>query len=313
MAGGTRVRPPVLCHYGLGMRIGLVGCGRWGQYILRDLVGLGCEVTVVARTELSRVRAEEGGATEIVGSIGALPEVAGVVVATPTHTHAVVVGEVLDLGVPVFVEKPMTNDPVTARALADRAGDRLFVMDKWRYHPGVEMVAGLARSSEYGRLLSIHTRRLSWGHNHTDVDGIWILLPHDLSIVFEIAGLLPLPVGAVGVVDSTHLASLTALLGPAPTCVVEVSTASPILERRITVEFDDAVVLLEDAYAENLRVRHKGSELETELPISTDLPLERELAAFVGHLRGGPPPRSSAAEGFEVVALIATLREMAGV
>jgi predicted dehydrogenase len=300
-------------HYGLGMRVGLVGCGRWGRFILRDLVGMGCEVTVVARTEASRARAEEGGAAAVVGSIEALPEVAGVVVATPTDTHAAVVWEVLDLGVPVFVEKPMTNDPVTAQALAGRAGDRLFVMDKWRYHPGVEKVAGLARSREHGRLLSIQTRRLSWGHNHADVDGIWILLPHDLSIVFEIAGLLPSPIGAIGSVHSRNHASLTALLGPAPTCTVEVSTASPILERRITVEFEEAVLLLDDAYAEKLRVRHKGFDTETSVPIPADLPLERELAAFVGHLRGGPPPRSSAAEGLAVVEMISTLRAMAGV
>lgn len=295
------------------MRVGLVGCGRWGRYILRDLVGMGCEVTVVARTQASRVRAEEGGAAAIVSSIEALRGVAGVVVATPTDTHAAVIAEVLDLGVPVFVEKPMTNDPVTARALADRAGDRLFVMDKWRYHPGVEMVAGLARSSEFGRLLSIQTRRLSWGHNHADVDGIWILLPHDLSIVYEIAGLLPLPIGAIGSIHSRNHASLTALLGPDPTCVVEVSTASPILERRVTAEFEEAVVLLDDAYANSLRVRRKGLDTETSLPISADLPLQRELAAFVGHLGGGPPPRSSAAEGLAVVAMISTLRAMAGV
>lgn len=308
------VEPPSgICHYLLGMRVGLVGCGRWGRFILRDLVALGCDVTVVARTESSRSRAQEGGAAEVVETTDGLSGVAGVVVATPTDTHAVVVGAVLDLGVPVFVEKPMTNDPVAARGLAERAPGRLFVMDKWRYHPGIEALAGLARSGEYGRLRSIQSRRLSWGHNHSDVDGIWILLPHDLSIIYEIGGSLPAPVAAYGVVHSKNHASLTAMLGPTPACLVEVSTACPIPERRVTVEFDRAVAVLDDAYADHLTVGHKDSDRETSVPIATDLPLERELAAFVGHLQGGPPPRSSAAEGLEVVELIGSLRDMAGV
>ena len=47
-------------------------------------------------------------------------------------------------------------------------------------------------------------------------------------------------------------------------------------------------------------------------PISTELPLLRELRAFVEHLRGGPPPRSSAREGAEIVETIAELRSLAG-
>jgi hypothetical protein len=60
----------------------------------------------------------------------------------------------------------------------------------------------------------------------------------------------------------------------------------------------------------NFRV---GQKPETELrPISQELPLLRELRTFVEHLQGGPPPRSSAAEGALVVSAIADLRRLAG-
>ena len=59
-------------------------------------------------------------------------------------------------------------------------------------------------------------------------------------------------------------------------------------------------------------IRSDGDEAETRLPVSTELPLLRELRAFVEHLRGGPPPRSSAAEGAAVVEAVARLRELAG-
>ena len=132
-----------------GARIGLVGCGTWGQFILRDLLSLGCRVSVVARSAESRTRAV--GADAVVGSLAELPEVDGIVVATPTSTHAEVTEEALACGVSVFVEKPLTDDPVAAEQLAAAAGERLFVMDKWRYHPGVELLAQLAHDGSLGR------------------------------------------------------------------------------------------------------------------------------------------------------------------
>ena len=134
----------------------LVGCGRWGRHILRDLIALGCEVPVVARSEASIERAREGGAAEIVADIASLGAVDGVVVATPTSTHAEVVEEALGLGAPVFVEKPLTADVDSARRVAAIAPDRLFVMDKWRYHPGVRELARIAQSGELGPVVGIH-------------------------------------------------------------------------------------------------------------------------------------------------------------
>jgi predicted dehydrogenase len=162
-------------------RVALVGCGRWGRHILRDLTALGCEVPVVARSEASVERGREGAAAEIVADVASLRKVEGVVVATPTSTHAEVVEEALELGVPVFVEKPLTADVDSARRLAAIAPDRLFVMDKWRYHPGVRELARIAQSGELGPPVGIHARRVGLGHKYSDVNAVWILAPHDLS------------------------------------------------------------------------------------------------------------------------------------
>lgn len=295
------------------MNIGLIGCGRWGRFILRDLVALGCDVTVVARSAESRRRAAEGGARAVVGAVGELEGAKGVVVATPTSTHASVLWQALDLGTPIFVEKPLTDDPSEAAALLARAGDRVFVMDKWRYHAGIESMAAMVRSREFGSVRAITTRRLSWGQAHDDVDGVWIMLPHDLAIVREIAGFVPAAIAAVGSRGTGKDAMLTGFLGPDPVCVVEVSTLSPIRERRVLVEFDEAVVLLEDAYSAALRVRRPGSSDEELRDLADEMPLLKELAVFIAYLEGGPAPRSSAAEGELAVRRIAELRSMAGI
>ncbi len=290
-----------------------MGCGRWGRHILRDLVALGSDVTVVARSPETRQRAAAGGAAAIVGTVDELSGVAGIVVATPTSTHADVVAAALDLDVPVFVEKPLTDDPVSARLLCARAPERLFVMEKWRYHPGIEAMAAMRSSGEFGRLRTIHSTRLSWGHDHDDVDGIWILLPHDLSIIREIAGRLPSAIAAVGHVSSPQDAHLIGLLGPDPFAMVEASSISLVRERRVIAEFEEAVVMLADSMAAGLQVRRIATGEESFVPLPADMPLEKELRAFVGFLRGGAPPRSSAPEATETVERISELRALAGI
>jgi predicted dehydrogenase len=290
--------------------IGLVGCGAWGKHILRDLVSLGCEVAVVARSEARRANAGDGGAARVVGSIGELPPVDGIVVATSTATHAAVVDEVLERRVPVFVEKPLTDDPSAADRLAAAAPGRLFVMDKWRYHPGVELLAGIARTRELGRVIGLRTTRIGWGNPH-DVDPIWMLAPHDLAIALEILGALPEPRSAVADSSDGSASGLVAVLGETPWQALEVSARAIERRREIALVCEEGVAFLPDGYSDHVLIATTTPEPELR-PISTELPLLRELRAFVEHLRGGPPPRSSAAEGAAVVRVISELRSLAG-
>jgi predicted dehydrogenase len=290
-----------------GARIGLVGCGRWGKNILHDLCALGCEVAAVARSAESRANAEAGGAAIVVGSVAELPEVEGIVVATPISTHAAVVEEALDLGVPMFVEKPLTNDPATAERLAAEAGERLFVMDKWRYHPGVELLGELARSGELGQVVGLRTTRIGW-ERPRDVDHVWVLAPFDLTIGLEILGELPAPRSAVGSQDA-----LVGLLGERPWQALEVSGRSHVRRRETTLVCAEGMARLDDSYDDHVSVLRSDGQPEPERrPVSAELPLLRELRAFVEHLAGGPPPRSSAAEGAAVVRGISELRALAG-
>jgi predicted dehydrogenase len=296
-----------------GKGVALAGCGEWGRHVLRDLVQLGAEVHVVARSEASRDRARFGGATSVVPGVEELPEVAGAVVATTTVTHAVVTEELLAREIPVFVEKPLTADLEEARRLAELGGERLFVMDKWRYHPGIEALAAIARSRELGRPVGLRTIRVAWGHRFSDVDTVWIHAPHDLAIALEILGEIPPARRAVAECVNGELWGLTGVLGDAPWHVLEVSALAEDRRREIRLVCEGGTAWLGDAYADHVGVATRerlGREPERR-PISTELPLLRELRAFVLHLEGGPPPRSSAAEGVEAVARIEELRRLA--
>jgi predicted dehydrogenase len=295
-------------------RVGLAGCGRWGRLILRDLIALGCDVPVVARSEASRERALEGGAETIVADIASLGAVNGVVVATPTATHADVVAEALELGVPVFVEKPLTADVASARRLAAAAPDRLFVMDKWRYHPGVRELARIAQSGELGPVVGIHSRRVTLGHRYSDVNTVWIHAPHDLAIVLEVLGRVPEPRHAVSELVGGEIAGLTATLGESPWVVIEVSTLAPAPRRELRLVCERGVAQLDGGYAEEVVIARAGKIQEDAVerrPVPGELPLLAELRAYVDYLQGGPPPQSSAADAVAIVESVAGMIALA--
>jgi predicted dehydrogenase len=296
-------------------RIGLIGCGAWGRHILRDLTVLGCDVTVVARSPASVERARAGGAAEIVGAVSALGELDGAVVATPTVTHTEVVGSLLDREIPIFCEKPLCADAQDARDLASAASGRLFVMDKWRYHHGIEALAAIARSGELGAVHGIVSVREQWGNPHRDVDSVWIHLPHDLAIGLEILGHLPPPRSAVAELVDGDAIGLHGLLGAAPWLLVSHSAAAPATRRLVRLVCEHGTATLGDGYDEALAISRgapeRGREPERR-PIDPEWPLLRELRAFVEHVRGGPPPRSGAAEHVEIVERLAALRVLAG-
>src|SRR5690606_29193615 len=155
------------------------------------LRSLGVAVHVADVATEARERALAAGAASVCERAEALPVVDGYVVAAPTVLHADIAELLLARGRPVFVEKPLSQDVVRARELVALAPERLFVMEKWRYHPGIEALAQQARSGALGEILAVRTYRLGWDVPHRDVDAVWILLPHDLSIAYEILGHLP--------------------------------------------------------------------------------------------------------------------------
>ena len=94
----------------------------------------------------------------------------------------------------------------------------------------------------------------------------------------------------------------------------EVSGVSPVRERRVELQCAEGIAVLAGAGDEHLSVFRAGtSEPEvTRVDTPGELPLLAQLRAFVEHVRGGPPPRSSAADGAAIVSTLADLRRLAG-
>jgi predicted dehydrogenase len=298
-------------------RIGLIGCGAWGRHILRDLKACGAIVHVVARSETSRRNASDQRADSIVGRLAELPSVDGYIVAAPTGLHAEIIEALLPSGRPIFTEKPMTSDPASARRIAEAAGGRVFVMDKWRYHPGIERMRQEIASGAVGDILGIHIQRWGWGCSQQDVHAIWILMPHDLSIVLHWLGHVP-PLRFVrqslpGQIDLGLLVQLGEADGP--TVTVDMSITAPEHRRTFTIIGSKASLELRDSYDTAIRLR-RGAPAdpmakEEIIEIAQDMPLLLEVRAFLSHLDGGPAPMTAARESLPVIERIAEIEAAA--
>lgn len=287
------------------IEIGLIGCGRWGSNILRDLRSCGAEVHVVAKNNLSLAKA--GGAASTHQDIAQLAAMDGYVVATPTITHAAVIEGLLATGRPIFVEKPMTADVASARRIAKEAAGRLFVMDKWRYHPGIDAMRREIAGGRTGKVVAINLVRWSWGQPHSDVSPLWILAPHDLSILLHLTGSIPPLKSAVEWATQSPGLGFTALMGAedGPFVTLSVSIASPEHRRRCLVVGEKATLELRESHDTTVFVRDgapgSAAAIANTIETSNEMPLLAEIKSFLHFVAGGPPPMSSAAEGLAVV------------
>jgi predicted dehydrogenase len=295
--------------------LGLIGCGRWGRNILRDLRALGCPVTVADPDPAARALAESMGARGCAAA-EALPEADGYVVAVPTAQHIACIREILGRGKPIFVEKPLSDDPRAARELLSGGGD-IYVMEKWRYHPGIQALKSIAGSGELGPVVGLRTTRVQWNQPHGDVDAVWVLAPHDLSIAKEVLGAVPALRTCVAERCGGPGEGMLAVFGDSPWFVMEVSACRPETRREVRLVCERGVASLEDALAGYITLARRAGPREPLEPerraIGNEMPLRRELETFVGYLNGGPPPLAPLAEGVEMVELLARMHAEAGI
>jgi len=296
------------------MKIGQIGNGGWGKLILRDLLALGAEVHVAATSQATCDRSIAAGATSACIGLDGLPEVDGYVVVTPITRHFEVIKALIPSGKPIFCEKPVTADPAEMEVILKQAGERVFSMDKWRYHPGILKLAELARSGALGEVVAVSTYRLGLAKTPPDTNVVWHLAPHDLSIALEILGDLPMLKSANGIRASRKMESLSAVLqtgGEGVQVTLDVSSAHPVVRRSVIVIGTTGTAGLAASYDDHITVKRQGADAE-KIPIGTEMPLLAELRAFLSHLDGGPAPKSSARDAGLIVRRLSEIQSMAG-
>lgn len=317
------------------LRFAVIGWGYWGPKIARNLGGLPhCTLAMVADMDVKRLRTSElerAGieTTNRPEAVFASPDVDAVVIATPVHTHFQLARAALLAGKHVLVEKPLTSDVAEAQeliALARQRGLTLMVGHTFEYSPAVGELRKLIANGELGKLFCIDMERLNLGLFRSDIDVIWDLAPHDVSILLYLLGTPPTAVTAYArahlrptIPDDAHL-ELEFASGM--TAHIHVSWIHPCKIRKVTIMGDRRMAVYDDTNsAEMLKVFNKGADVgvdpvvsyrngEITIPyIEWIEPLRVECEDFANAIRTGNPPRASGESGLAVVKVLAAAQE----
>jgi predicted dehydrogenase len=188
-------------------RVALLGYGYWGPNLARNLhMRLGRDWVACVDPDPAR-RAEVAHRYPWVrvladpDEVMADPEVDALVVASPARTHAPLVADALAAGKHVLVEKPLalsTAEAVALAEVADRSGRVLAVGHTFEYNPAVTRMRELIEAGDLGDLWYLHSQRVNLGRIQTDINALWSIGPHDISIANYLVGSAPRWVAARG-------------------------------------------------------------------------------------------------------------------
>jgi predicted dehydrogenase len=317
------------------IRVGLAGCGYWGSKHLRVLNEIpNCEVVALCEPSEANLKKVPKGLLPnfitddfeemVAGDIDA------VMIAAPARLHYPLARMALLADKHVFTEKPFTTNSNEAMDLIDIAEARrltLMVGHTYVYHPAVQFLKRYISEGRMGPLHYIHMARLNFGLLQPDVDVLWDLAPHDISILMHLLGEEPMVAGARGTarvnprlaeVAHLDLEFLDGLLAH-----IYVSWLEPVKVRRLTVVGAEQALVYDDtAQGEMIRIYNKSIQLgeprgegafgppsyhtgDTVIPFVADAePLRQEDQHFLDCIRRGERPRSDGIEGLKVVHIL---------
>src|SRR5687768_13754085 len=187
--------------------IAVIGYGYWGPNLARNFAETeGAAITMVCDADQRRLALAQKRfpalicATDFEDALNN-PDVKAVAIATPVHTHYELAKRAIKAGKHVLVEKPLTSRVDHAEelvALAEKNGVVLMVDHVFVYSPPVLKMKELVTQGRLGALFFIDSVRINLGLFQHDVNVVWDLAPHDLSIVLHLLGQDPETVQATG-------------------------------------------------------------------------------------------------------------------
>jgi len=318
------------------VRIGVIGLGHWGPNLVRVFTTLpDSRVTGLSDMNTDRLRqisrqAPDALAAPRADDILDPQTIDAAVIATPTRTHYALAKQALRRGIHTFVEKPLAASVQECEELielADKQGVLLFVGHVFLYTPAVAKLKELILRGDLGRVSYISCTRLNLGPIRRDVNALWDLAPHDISIILELMGRFPVGVNCQGLAyldERIHdVCFLTLRFTEKSMALVHVSWLDPNKRRLITVVGDKKMAIYDDIEPlEKVKVYDKGVEAPPESDIFADFhfsfrygdtysprlnevePLKAECQHFIDCIQEGKRPKTDGAQGLEVVRVL---------
>jgi len=316
------------------IRVALVGYGYWGPNYARVFSELpGSEVTAICEVAADRrQRAAEKhrqvAAPRDLSELLRRTDVDAVVISTPASTHYEVAMAALRSGRHVLIEKPLALNMEHCRELAElaeRSGRVLMVAHTFLYNAGIRKMKECIGAPDFGRVYYLHATRTNLGPIRQDVNAVWDLAPHDVSIFHYLLDQPPLWASAIGSSVLGHSREDVAFitLGYADGVIgnIHVSWADPNKVREVVAVGSGRRVVFDDLNSlEHVRVYEKGVTVgessadsfgEFKLlvrdgdiispHVEPSEPLKNQCAEFLSAIQTGNAPLSNARFAASVV------------
>ncbi|HTV04885.1 MAG TPA: Gfo/Idh/MocA family oxidoreductase [Acidobacteriaceae bacterium] len=256
------------------MNFGVIGYGYWGPNVVRNLVGLeGSKVVAIAElSQAARRRAQAAypgiRVTADTSEVMLSSEIDAVAVITPVWTHYELAKTALENGKHVFVEKPFTSTTEQGERLieiARRKNLRIMVDHTFLFTGAVRKICQLVEEGVLGKLYYYDSTRVNLGLFQHDINVLWDLAPHDLSIMDHLIKANPEGVVATG---QRHLnchediAFMTVYFPDKVIAHVNVNWLSPVKVRTTLIGGEKRMLVWNDLEAdEKLKVYDKGVDI----------------------------------------------------
>lgn len=259
------------------MKIGVIGLGYWGPNLVRNLLATDGVENVVCfdlqSTKRSAIKQKFPG-VEIASSyeeIFSRPDVGAVAIVTPVSSHYSLGMQAINAGKHILIEKPLAASVKEARELVNCARSRslvLMVDHTFIYTGAVRKIRQIINQGDLGEILYFDSVRVNLGLFQHDVNVIWDLAPHDVSIMTYLIEKRPISVSAVGVTHFDGVEDMAYLTVHFPDNLLahfHVNWLSPVKVRKILIGGSKHMIVYDDVEpSEKVKVYNKGVDLNGE-------------------------------------------------
>ena len=321
------------------MNFGVIGFGYWGPNVVRNLASLeGSEVVAIAEVNpAARLRAQKAypgvlvtpDASEVIASAG----IDAIAVVTPVWTHYELVKAALENGKHVFVEKPFTSTAAQGEELINLAQQKnltIMVDHTFLFTGAVKKISQLLDEGTLGNLFYYDSTRVNLGLFQHDINVLWDLAPHDLSIMDHLIKANPEADVATG---QSHLngcedvAYMTLYFPGKVIAHINVNWLSPVKVRTTLIGGEKRMLVWNDLEAdEKVKVYDKGVDITSREGVYQTLvnyrtgdmwapqleqveALRKELTYFVDCVSTGQEPINDGRAGLRVVKMLEAASE----
>jgi predicted dehydrogenase len=321
------------------MNFGVIGFGYWGPNVVRNLASLdGSQVLAIAEMSPSaRKRAQKAypgiNVTPDASDVFLSAEIDAVAIVTPVWTHYELAKASLENGKHVFVEKPFTSNAAQGEELINLAQQKnlkIMVDHTFLFTGAVKKISQLLDEGTLGKLYYYDATRVNLGLFQHDINVLWDLAPHDLSIMDYLIKASPEAIVATG---QKHLngyedvAYMTLYFPEKVIAHVNVNWLSPVKVRTTLIGGEKRMVVWNDLEAdEKVKVYDRGVDITSregvyELLVnyrSGDMwapqleqaeALRQELSYFVDCISNGQEPFNDGCAGLRVVKMLEAASE----